>query len=206
VTESELAGLVCARICHDLSSPVGALVNGVDLVRELAPGEATEELAMVEQTAARAAALLKFHRLAFGAIVDAEARLLRKDLRSRVEEALAGPRVSFGWTALEGPPIATPIARLTCLMLLSARRILGLGGPLRIVLPALDALPLAVIAEGDRVAVSAEQRQWLAGEMHPLPDSRQIEFVLAPLAARNAGARLVLSEGGGQAALRAIEA
>ncbi len=161
---------------------------------------------MVEQTAARAAALLKFHRLAFGAISDPEARLARQDARSRAEEALAGPRVSFGWTTLEGPPIAAPRARLTCLMVLSARRILGLGGALRIVLPALDALPLAVIAEGERVGVGAEQRRWLAGEFEPLRDSRQIEFALAPMTARAAGVRIVLSEGGGQVALRAIEA
>jgi len=206
VTESALAGLVCARICHDLSSPIGALVNGIDLVREIAPGEALEELAMVGHTAGRAASLVKFHRLAFGAIADPAARLGRQDLRNRAEEALAGPRVSFGWTALEGPAIATPLARLTCLMLLSARRILGRGGSLRIVLPAIDALPLAVIAESDRVSVKDEQRRWLDGETDPLPDSRQIEFVLAPLAARAAGARLVLSEGSGQAALRAIEA
>jgi len=206
VTENALAGLVCARICHDLSSPVGALVNGIDLIRELAPEGASEELAMVEQTAARAAALLRFHRLAFGAISDPGARLARQDCRSRAEEALAGPRVSFGWTALEGPPIGAPLARLTCLMLLAARRMLGLGGGLRIVLPALDALPLAVIAEGDRVAVSDEQRRWLAGEIEPLPDSRQVEFALLPMAARAAGARIVLSEGGGQVALRAVAA
>ncbi len=42
MTENALAGLVCARICHDLSSPVGALVNGIDLIRELAPGGAAE--------------------------------------------------------------------------------------------------------------------------------------------------------------------
>ena len=28
MNDTDLAGIVCARICHDLVSPVGAIVNG----------------------------------------------------------------------------------------------------------------------------------------------------------------------------------
>ena len=62
----ELAGTVCTRICHDLVSPVGAVVNGADLIDELGVADAKDEMAMIAQSARRAAAMLKFHRLAFG--------------------------------------------------------------------------------------------------------------------------------------------
>jgi len=199
----ELAGIVCARICHDLVSPVGAVVNGVDLIRELGTADAREEMAMVEQSARRAAALLKFHRLAFGAVGDRDATLARGQLRERVEDVLAGPRVQLGWSAPEGPAIALPVARLVCLMLLAGRAMLGMSGTLRVVLPATETLPVAVIAEGAKAHATADQRRWLAGGPGPAPDSRQVEFALAGPAAAAAGARIELIEGAGQLALRA---
>ena len=200
----DLAGIVCARICHDLVSPVGAVVNGADLIRELGTADATEEMAMVEQSARRAAALLKFHRLAFGAAGDRDATLARGQLRERVEDVLAGRRVQLGWSAPQGPAISLPVARLICLMLLAGRAMLGMSGTLRVVLPAGDALPVAVIAEGARAAASADQRRWLAGGPGPAPGSRQVEFALAGPAAAAVGARIELIEGAGQLALRAV--
>ena len=65
MNDTELAGIVCARICHDLVSPVGAMVNGADLIGELGTADASDELALVAQSARRAAAMLKFHRMEF---------------------------------------------------------------------------------------------------------------------------------------------
>ena len=204
MNDTELAGIVCTRICHDLVSPVGAVVNGVDLIREMGGADATEEMAMVEQSARRAAALLKFHRLAFGAVGDRDATMARGQLCERVEGVLAGPRVRLEWSAPQGPPISLPVARLIFLMLLAGRAMLGMSGALKVMLPAGDALPLAVIAEGAKAGASADQRRWLAGEPGPAPDSRQVEFALVGPAAAAVGARLKLIEGDGQLALRAL--
>ncbi len=200
---TDLAGIVCARICHDLVSPVGAVVNGADLIRELGTADAADEIAMVEQSARRAAALLKFHRLAFGAAGDPDTALSRGQLREQIEDVLAGPRVQLGWCTPEGPAIAMPVARLICLMLLAGRAMLGMNGALKVVLPATETLPVAVIAEGAKAAATADQRRWLAGGPGPAPDSRQVEFALAGPAAAAAGARIELIEGTGQLALRA---
>ncbi len=202
--DTELAGIVCARICHDLVSPVGAVVNGADLIDELGTADAADELAMVAQSARRAAALLKFHRLAFGAVGDRDATLARGRLRERVEDVLAGPRVQLGWSAPEGPAVALPVARLICLMLLAGRAMLGMSGALKVVLPASGALPVAVMAEGAKTRAHVDQRRWLAGEPGPAPESRQVEFALIGPAAAAAGARIELIEGKGQLALRAL--
>jgi histidine phosphotransferase ChpT len=204
--ETDLAGIVCARICHDLVSPVGAVVNGADLIREMGVADATEEMAMVEQSARRAAALLKFHRLAFGAVSDRDATLARGQLCERVEGVLAGPRVQLEWSAPKGPGISLPVSRLIMLMLLASRAMLGMSGALKVMLPAGEALPVAVIAVGANAAASADQRRWLAGEPGPAPDSRQVEFALAGPAAAAVGARIKLIEGKGQLALRAVPA
>ena len=107
---------------------------------------------------------------------------------------LAGPRVQLGWSAPEGPAIALPVARLVCLMLLAGRAMLGMSGTLRVLLPATETLPVAVIAEGAKAHATADQRHWLAGGPGPAPDSRQVEFALAGPAAA-AGARIELIEG-----------
>lgn len=217
MNQTQLAGLLCARLCHDLGSPVGAVVNGIDLIRELGPGAAADELDMLARSAGRAAALLRFHRLAFGAVREPEARVGRAELCQRAREVLAGPRVTLDCSAPDGPPLGANRARLAALMLLAGRAMLGLGGTLRLVLAADADLPVAVIAEGARAAASDDQRRWLAGgqgpaprkglaPLGPAPDAPEIEFALLPAVAAEAGARLELVEGEGQLALRALPA
>lgn len=204
--ETELAGVLCARLCHDLGSPVGAMVNGLDLLRELGPEAGSDELDMLDRTARRATALLRFHRLAFGIVRDPESTVPRGELRARAEAVLAGPRVEVGWCGGEGPPIGAKVARLAALMLLAGRAMLGTGGTLRVVLPSRGDLPLAVMSEGASPGASDDQRRWLEGAEGPVPDAPEVEFALIPAAAADVGARIELIEGDGQLALRAVAA
>jgi histidine phosphotransferase ChpT len=97
MNETEFAGVVCARICHDL---VGAVVNGADLIGELGQANAGEEMALVMRSARRAAAMLKLYRLAFGPAVDPAVTLGRDQLFERVTEVIVGPRLQFTCNAL----------------------------------------------------------------------------------------------------------
>ena len=65
---TDLAALLCSRLCHDLLSPVGALSNGLELLAD----ETDEEMRarcieLLEQSAKTSTDKLKFFRLAFGA-------------------------------------------------------------------------------------------------------------------------------------------
>ena len=204
MTDTELAGLVCARLCHDLVNPIGAVMNGADLIRELGAQDTAEEIRMVEASARRAAALLKFCRLAFGPVASAEATLTRAELRRQAEDVLQGPRTQLEWSAPEGPAIGLPVARLVFLMLLAGRAMQGTGGTLKVVMPSTGSLPLAVIAESGHAQANAEQRRWLAGEPGAAPDSRQVEFALIGPAASASGVRIELIEGNGQLALHSV--
>ena len=202
---ADLAGLICARLCHDLGSPVGAVVNGVDLLREIGGAEG-EELDMLDRSARRAAALLRFHRTAFGAVRDPEARVSRADLVDRAREVLGGPRVEVVCAAPGGPPVSLAAARLAGLMLLAGRAALGMSGTLRLLLPAEGDLPVAVMAEGPAAGLSDDQRRWLEGGGGPGPDAPEVEFALIPPAAAAIGARIESIVGDGQVALRALPA
>ena len=64
----ELAALVASRVCHDIISPVGAIVNGLEVLEE-EKDESMREFAqdLVQKSARQACAKLQFSRLAFGA-------------------------------------------------------------------------------------------------------------------------------------------
>ena len=64
----DLAALISSRICHDVISPVGAIVNGLEVL----DGEADEDMRsiameLIKKSAMSASARLQFCRLAFGA-------------------------------------------------------------------------------------------------------------------------------------------
>ena len=64
----DLAALLCSRVCHDVISPVGAIVNGLE-VMDLERDEAmrADALRLVRESAGRASSRLQYARLAFGA-------------------------------------------------------------------------------------------------------------------------------------------
>src|SRR6201997_4987910 len=64
----DLAALLCSRVCHDLISPVGAIVNGIEVLEEDKDEETrTFALDLIKKSARNASARLQFCRLAFGA-------------------------------------------------------------------------------------------------------------------------------------------
>ena len=64
----DLAALLCSRVCHDLISPVGAIVNGLEVLDEDKDEETrTFALDLIKKSAHVASAKLQFCRLAFGA-------------------------------------------------------------------------------------------------------------------------------------------
>src|SRR5258705_12233601 len=64
----DLAALLCSRVCHDLISPVGAIVNGLEVLEEEKDEETkTFALDLIKKSARNASARLQFCRLAFGA-------------------------------------------------------------------------------------------------------------------------------------------
>jgi histidine phosphotransferase ChpT len=65
----DLAALLCSRVCHDLISPTGAIVNGLEVLEEKDSDEETKSFALdlIKRSAKTASVRLQFCRLAFGA-------------------------------------------------------------------------------------------------------------------------------------------
>lgn len=58
--------LLTARLCHELSGPIAAVANGVELLAESDADFSVEALALVADSARRAANRLQFYRFAYG--------------------------------------------------------------------------------------------------------------------------------------------
>lgn len=68
LTPSTLAALLCARICHDLVSPVGALGTAIEILDDEANADMHDDaITLIKSSSRKAAAKLKYLRLAFGA-------------------------------------------------------------------------------------------------------------------------------------------
>ena len=72
----DLAALLCSRVCHDVISPVGAIVNGLEVLEDEKDAEMRGfAVDLIKKSANTASARLQFCRLAFGAAGSAGASI-----------------------------------------------------------------------------------------------------------------------------------
>ncbi len=96
----DLAALLCSKICHDVISPVGAIVNGLELLEEERDADMrAEALELVRRSAKTASSKLQFCRLAFGAAGSAGASIDTGDAENVARSLLTDGRTSLEWNA-----------------------------------------------------------------------------------------------------------
>ena len=109
----DLAALLCSRVCHDLISPVGAIVNGLEVLAE-SKDEETKEFALdlIRKSAGTASAKLQFCRIAFGAAGSAGAQIdtgdAEKVARGFLEDDKLRAGATIRSTRAQGCRIANP--------------------------------------------------------------------------------------------------
>ena len=198
----DLSSTLVSRICHDLVSPVGAIVNGVDLVREIGGGDIDAELAMISQSSNRASALLQYYRIAFGAAAD-DSEISRNALHEQATAFLTSPRILMNWPASEGPHLSRPIAKLLLQALLCARGLSGMRGMISVRMPEADSLPLEVAIESEGGPDAPEMLAHLTG-VAPNPDvsPRLVEFALTRTTAEQLGLEMHVEQEPGLTTIR----
>src|SRR3569832_2454930 len=76
MNELDFSAFLVSRVCHDLVSPLGAVVNGLEVLEdERDPAMRADALKIVGSSAAQALARIQFMRIAFGAAGSAGAEL-----------------------------------------------------------------------------------------------------------------------------------
>ena len=128
----DLAALLCSRVCHDLISPVGAIVNGLEVLEE-EKDEATKEFALdlIKRSANTASAKLQFCRIAFGAAGSAGAQIDLGDAESIARGFLEDEKTKLAWN-LPRALLAKNRVKLLLNMLLIAGQAIPRGGTLTV--------------------------------------------------------------------------
>jgi histidine phosphotransferase ChpT len=124
----DLAALLCSRVCHDLISPVGAIVNGMEVLEDTTD-ESTKTFALdlIRKSAGQASARLQFCRLAFGAAGSAGAEIDLGDAENVARGFLEDDKTTLDWQL---PRVLLPKNRVKLLLnlLLLATQIIPRGG------------------------------------------------------------------------------
>ena len=201
-TSSDLAGALSSRICHDLVSPVGAVVNGIDLMREIGAAGLDQEVAMIGQSADRASGLLQFYRLAFGEVSPDAEGVSRSSLRDRAYPIINWQRTVMDWSDINGPSLQRSEAKLLCQLLLCARAVAGMSGTIRVELGTESTFPVRVTVLGDG-ASDADSKLAMLRDDSVAPTARLIEFPLARQIAADLGAQLDTWRGPGHIGITA---
>ena len=96
----DLAAMLCSRVCHDVISPVGAIVNGLEVLEdESDPAMRDVALDLIKRSAAGASARLQFCRLAFGAAGSVGASIDTGDAESVARGLFQTEKTSLNWKA-----------------------------------------------------------------------------------------------------------
>jgi histidine phosphotransferase ChpT len=95
----DLAALLCSRVCHDLISPTGAIVNGLEVLEEKDSDEETKTFALdlIKKSAKTASGRLQFCRLAFGAAGSSAAQIDLGDAEGTARGFLDDDKTKLAW-------------------------------------------------------------------------------------------------------------
>jgi len=100
LNDLDFAALLVSRVCHDLVSPVGAVVNGLEVLEdETDMAMRADALRLVAASAEQAAARLQFARIAYGAAGSAGAELDLTEVGRIMAGLLKGGKVELIWQA-----------------------------------------------------------------------------------------------------------
>jgi histidine phosphotransferase ChpT len=128
----ELAALLCSRVCHDLISPVGAIVNGLEVLDDNPkPEDRDFALELIRKSAKTASARLQFCRLAFGAAGSSGAQIDLGDAQAMARGHIEDGKTTITWNL---PRLLLPKNRVKLLlnMLVIAQQTIPRGGMLAI--------------------------------------------------------------------------
>jgi histidine phosphotransferase ChpT len=188
----DLAALLCSRVCHDLISSVGAIVNGIEVLEEDKDEETkTFALDLIKKSAHQASAKLQFCRLAFGAAGSAGAQIDLGDAEKVARGLLEDNKTTLVWN-LPRELLAKNRVKLVLNMLLIAASAVSRGGTLTVDPCAAGegSSGYAVTAAGLNARLNPAVAELLSGSPTHAVDAHAIQPLYAGMLAGDCGLAL----------------
>jgi len=191
----DLAALLCSRVCHDLISPVGAIVNGLEVLAEEKDEETkTFALDLIKKSAGTASAKLQFCRIAFGAAGSAGAQIDLGDAETISRGFFEDDKTKLAWN-LPRALLAKNRVKLLLNLLLIAGQTIPRGGRLTVdPIGEGESMGFKVSAAGVNAKVPPAVAALLAGDAGETPlDAHRIQPFYASLLARASGIKAAMA-------------
>lgn len=185
----DLAALLSSRVCHDVISPVGAIVNGLEVLEEEKDAEMRgHALALIKSSAAEASARLQFCRLAFGAAGSKGASIDTGDAEHVTRQLLADERTRLEWSVPRVLMSKNKVKLLLNLCLIADAAI-PRGGVISVASTGTDEdIAFTIEARGTNARIAAAIPALLAGTPEDdAVDARAIQAYYAGLVAEASG-------------------
>lgn len=169
IPQLKLAELLCTRLCHDLTGPIGALSNGAEFLSDEGFDLQGQAIELINSSAQQAVSRLQFYRKAYGRINDdGEANLA--ELQKVSTEFFTGSKVILDWpdsdAEASGVSISYKMGRLLLNLLIISSATLLRGGDLAIRISAADNVKTVTInGTGKLVKWDKEIEDTLSGKV-----------------------------------------
>src|ERR1700748_3272454 len=194
----ELAALLCSRVCHDLISPVGAIVNALEVLDDSNKPEDREfALELIRKSSKTASARLQFCRLAFGAAGSAGAQIDLGDALNMAKGHIEDGKCTITWNL---PRLLLPKNRVKLLlnMLIIAQQTIPRGGMLTVdPIGEGEAMAFRVTAAGLNARLPQNIVTLLGSDQGPSVDAHAVQPYYTRLLAESCGLKVTLAAGGG---------
>lgn len=193
----ELAALLCSKVCHDLISPVGAIVNGLEVLDDNPKPEDREfALELIRKSAKTASARLQFCRLAFGAAGSAGAQIDVGDAQTMARGHIEDAKTSITWNL---PRLLLPKNRVKLLlnMMVVAQQTIPRGGVLTVdPIGEGETMSFRVAATGLNARLPQNIVNLLAGAQQSTIDAHAVQPYYTRLLADACGLKVTLAAEG----------
>lgn len=162
--QAELAAHLAGRLCHDLISPVSAIVSGLDLLEDPSAQDMRDDaMNLIAQSARKLATVLSFARVAYGSSASAET-FDPKDLETLTNGVFGHVRAELDW-AVRSERLDKPAARALLNLAQIGATALPTGGVARLTVETDKAETVVRLeAKGARARLRPEAQAGLKGE------------------------------------------
>lgn len=150
--DTRLMELLCTRLCHDITGPVGAIANGAELLEEGDDDMKAQAMQLITESGQEAINRLQFYRMAYGRITGRGEACL-SDTKELIKNFFNSGKVVLDWpdthTDASGITVSRHSVRLLLNMAILASGTLIRGGTLSVRLqPREGSFILVVSASG----------------------------------------------------------
>lgn len=210
--QMKMAEMLCTRLCHDLTGPIGAVSNGAEFISEDSFNMQGEAIELIVSSAFSAVSRLQFYRFAYGRVKDqGEASL--DDKKQMVEDFFRGTNVALDWPDQHADAanvsVSSRMARLLFNLLVIAAAGLLKGGNIAVRISENEnhAKTVMVEATGEAMKWDAEFEAILMGsatqeEMSP----RTVQVYLTKLLSQELGVSFEMSHDDSKISIKAVQA